>query len=238
MNEDFLRSLSDDGLIALKQVCDAFQPLVFETRRQPRVEPKAGVDAYLEFYSLLRAIVKTHGIGLPEKGIEGDDYHIQQTIVEAFRQAQAHAHTAITKREAGEKIQMLEDHFKLFISKPFAYEFTEDDIAKIQKNINALRELIGGSEQIDQNHKQRLLKRLERLQQELHKKISDLDRFWGLIGDASVVLKKLGEDATPLVEHVKSIMEIIWRAQTKAHSLPEGTKFPLISDGKDIEQSR
>ncbi len=74
----------------------------------------------------------------------------------------------------------------------FAYEFSEGDLNKVQTRINELRDLIFESPVIEDNHKQRLLKRLERLQSELHKKMSDLDRFWGFVGDASVVLGKFG----------------------------------------------
>ncbi len=64
------------------------------------------------------------------------------------------------------------------------------------------------------DHPAALLKRLERLQQEMHKKVSDLDRFWGLIGDAGVMLGKFGRDARPLVDTIKELTNCIWRAQT------------------------
>jgi len=57
----------------------------------------------------------------------------------------------------------------------FSYEFSENDFKEIQICINDLRGLISKSKLIEENHKQRLLKRLERLQSELHKRMSDLD---------------------------------------------------------------
>ena len=49
----------------------------------------------------------------------------------------------------------------------------------MQHLINELRDQISKTEALEQEHQQRLLHRLERLQAELHKKMSDLS----LLGD-------------------------------------------------------
>jgi hypothetical protein len=63
---------------------------------------------------------------------------------------------------------------------------------------------------------------------ELHKKVSDLDRFWGLIGDAGVVVGKLGENAKPIVDRIREIADIVWQTQSRAEELPSGTKLPQL----------
>lgn len=78
-----------------------------------------------------------------------------------------------------------------------SYKLSEDDISKIQEAINGLRELISKSEFIDSGHKDRLLSRLEKLQVELHKDISDFDMFWGYIVDSGAYLGQFGENAKP-----------------------------------------
>ena len=82
----------------------------------------------------------------------------------------------------------------------------------------------------EEDHKQRLLKRIEKLQAELHKKVSDLDKFWGLVGDAGVVLGKFGKDAKPLVDRITEIAKIVWQTQARAEELPSGTDMPLLSE--------
>jgi hypothetical protein len=115
----------------------------------------------------------------------------------------------------------------------FAYEFSEGDLNKVQTNINELRDLISDSEIIEDNHKQRLLKRLERLQSELHKKMSDLDRFWGFVGDAGVVMGKLGKDAKPFTDRIKDVMSIVWRTQARAEELESGAPNPFLKKNND-----
>lgn len=69
---------------------------------------------------------------------------------------------------------------------------------------------------------------MERLQSELHKKGSDLDKFWGLIGDAGVAIGKFGKDAKPFVDRIREITGIVWRTQSAAEELPSGTKIPFL----------
>lgn len=93
--------------------------------------------------------------------------------------------------------------------------------------------MINNAKGLEDDHKRRLLKRLEKLQSELHKRISDLDRFWGLIGDAGVMLRKLGNDAKPIVDRITELANIIWRAQSRAEGLPEADELPLLSSEND-----
>ena len=112
----------------------------------------------------------------------------------------------------------------------FFYEFTDGDINRIQILINELRAEISKSDLFEEDHRSRLLKRLERLQAEMHKKMSDIDRFWGLIGDAGVALGKFGKDAKPIVDRIKELSQIAWRTQSRAEELPSGSHNPLIEE--------
>jgi hypothetical protein len=113
----------------------------------------------------------------------------------------------------------------------FFYEFTENEVAEIQNRLNELRELITSSTELKDAHKIRLLRRLEQLQTELNKKMSDLDRFWGLIGDAGVAIRKFGKDTkrvAAMLAAIKTITWIVWKAQLMAHQLPPDTHHPLL----------
>jgi hypothetical protein len=113
------------------------------------------------------------------------------------------------------------------------YEFSTSDIDIIQSRLNSLRNIISSSNGLEENHRSRLLKRIEQLQTELHKKNSDLDRFWGLVGDASVVLKKIAgsaEDSKKIVESIKDIIKIIFAAQLIAYGLPYSDNVLVSND--------
>lgn len=129
--------------------------------------------------------------------------------------------------------QLLEEHKNRFLGvlgTRFTYHFSDNEVSRLQILINELREHIRKSKEIERNHKDRLLSRLEKLQSEVHKQVSDLDRFWGMVGDAGVVIKKLGEDAKPIVNRVTELMNIVWKAQAKAEGLPSDASNPVLRD--------
>ena len=122
------------------------------------------------------------------------------------------------------------NHFSLALSNTFGYEFTDGDLKRIRALINELRELITDNTELDEDHKRRLLKRLERMQSEIHKKVSDLNAFYGLAVEASVVLKKVGENAKPIVDRIKELTGISWNTQARAENLPSGTEPPMLEN--------
>ena len=66
--------------------------------------------------------------------------------------------------------------------------------------------------------------------------MSNLDKLWGLIGEAGVVLGKFGKDAKPLADRIREIAQITWRTQARAEELPSGARLPLLSDGKQEDE--
>ncbi|EKF9501433.1 hypothetical protein O1C20_003610, partial [Vibrio cholerae] len=131
------------------------------------------------------------------------------------------------------KVETYSNRYKNAFKNTFAYEFSKGDFERVQELINELRAQISTLEDLEPSHKQRLLKRLEKLQSELHKRVSDLDRFWGLIGDAGVVLGKLGADAKPIVDRIKEIAEIAWNTQSRAEELPSNSPNPMLGNTEE-----
>lgn len=132
------------------------------------------------------------------------------------------------RTKALDKHRSIEARFAKGIKKSFGYEFTSGDIERVQVLINELRELLSKEQRLDAGHKERLMKRLEALQQELHKKISTLDSFYVLVGDAGVALGKLGSDAKPLVDRIKELTQIGWKSQARAEQLSGSAENPWL----------
>jgi len=122
------------------------------------------------------------------------------------------------------------------LNRGFFYEFTEGDLNRAQELINELRGEISSSNLFEDEHRQRLLRRLEKLQSELHKKMRDVDRIWGLIGDAGIVIGKFGEDAKPFVDRIKELSQIAWRTQSHKEELPSDSKNPMLGVEPENEE--
>lgn len=126
-----------------------------------------------------------------------------------------------------DRLARMKERYTHAFSNSFSYEFSAGDLEQIQAALNNLRVQVQGAPFLEEAHRQRLLRRLEKLQSELHKKVSDLDRFWGLVGDAGVVLGKFGDDAKPIVDRIRELTGIIWRTQARAEELPSDAPMPL-----------
>lgn len=136
-------------------------------------------------------------------------------------------------QSSAQKLESIKSRFSITLANGFGYEFTDGDLKRIRTLINELRELIIANGELDDDHKQRLLKRLEKMQAEIHKKMSDLNSFYGLLVEASVVFKKVGENAKPIVDRIKELTSISWGTQARAENLPSGTEPPVL--GNDSE---
>ncbi|WP_426150029.1 hypothetical protein [Pseudomonas sp. DC3000-4b1] len=132
------------------------------------------------------------------------------------------------------RLKSLKQKFTAAITNGFGYEFTEGDLSRLQALINELRAHLQADTKLDDGHKRRLLKRLEALQRELHKKVSDVSNFYALLGDAGVAIGKLGTDAKPIVDRIREIAQIGWKAQARAEELPGSADNPLLGHDNEL----
>jgi hypothetical protein len=226
--EEFIASLKDEPISGAIQISETAMK-----RRSPWSD--GDYAALLEAYALTVELsladllpMKIDVSGL--KGNKGKDCdYISSFFTSLHHECIAHAEVARSQSNLS-RFDTLRNPFRASLGTAFFYEFSQGDVEKVQTLINELRELISASAHLDKDHKHRLLKRLERLQSEMHKKVSDLDRFWGLIGDAGVVLGKLGTDAKPIVDRIKEIADIVWSTQSRAEELPSGTSLPMLEN--------
>ena len=101
------------------------------------------------------------------------------------------------------------------------YSFSDEEYSSIQDHINNLRTKLQNSNDFEPNHKERLLKKLEELQKELHKKMSSLDKFLGGFLSVAHTLGLSAKEAKPFTDDVKDILNITLNAKSRGENLPE-----------------
>lgn len=119
------------------------------------------------------------------------------------------------------------ERYARMLREPTIASFGNTDWHQVQSLINQLRDLIRSATWLSAEHRQRLLARLEKMQQELHKETSSLDRTWAFLGEAARVLGKAGKDAKPLLDRVRELMDVIGRVAGWPASLPSDSKSSL-----------
>lgn len=226
LDDEFVTNLPSDPLNAVQAIFEKFERFRKASITAPGNYEDVSEQS-LQFLSLMTVIVDKFDITHLRKVPAASGEHNQNTknTIVYFQTVNGW----IQEERAKKKLSIGEDRFRVLLTNTFSYEFSDDETTRINQLISELRDIISQSELFEENHKQRLLRRLERLQSEVHKKVSDLDRFWGLVGDAGVALRKFGEDAKPIVDRVREITQIIWGAQAKAEGLPASDTIPLLT---------
>lgn len=228
-DEEFIKSLPDSPYPALKAICKRAIPFFRKSPRHGEI-----YELVVEAFAFTEAYIQANDLDIPVHPVPGANQDFQNMAIAYFQELQTSA-----EQQIGEvSFQDYKSKFGAQLGTVFHYEFSDGDLQRIQELINQLRELISGSEQLEENHKQRLLSRLEKLQSELHKKVSDLDRFWGSLLEASIVLGQLGENVKPMVNVIHKIVGIIWPAQARAFELPSDLPFKLLGPSQDDKDDK
>lgn len=225
-SDEFFYKVKNDPINGAKELCKIILSNINKLNLTD-----ADYENLIEGYTFLIELEEARLIELnfPKITIIGNKHSDTTNLIAAIH----HIENIIKEESVKLRLKHLKLHFKTSLSSVFHYEFTQGDLDRIQTLLNELRSAIADAPNLENDHRQRVLKRLENLQSELHKKVSDLDRFWGLIGDAGVVAGKLGSDAKPIVDRIKELTEITWRTQSKAEELPSGTQPTLIEHKTD-----
>jgi hypothetical protein len=101
------------------------------------------------------------------------------------------------------------------------YTFSDEEFESVQDSINKLRTKLQKTKDLDENHKERLLKKLEELQKELHKKMSSFDKFLGGFISIAHTLGASSKEAKPFTDDVKDILDITLNVESRGENLPE-----------------
>jgi len=224
---DFLTSLPSDNLEASVAIIDEF------TRRfEDSDYSKEDLKDYLEAYAIFCTFIKARKMDIQISSLDGlvnwreIENHVYSFVLERGKVLRE----TLAKRTTETILSDTEAEYTGIFSSEQTYEFSDKDIQHVQKLTDELRTLISSSTLIDDQHKRRLLRRLEAMQRELHKHTSDIDRFWGFVAEAGIVSRKFGEDMKPISDRVFELGKIVLAvilAKEGVHALPEITKLFL-----------
>ncbi|MGS2717940.1 hypothetical protein ACVBE9_07200 [Eionea flava] len=224
-NEEFIAKVEDNPIVGIVDACGMVLNRIEELSDNQSWSEEEH-ELLWESASFVRLIVEVNNfnVDIEYPGATGDIGINCQALSQYINEIR----DSFKEHAVKLSVESYTNRYKTALKNSFSYEFSQGDLERIQSLVNELRGQISENTNLDNAHKQRLLRRLENLQSELHKRVSDLDRFWGLVGDAGVVLGKLGKDAKPIVDRVREIAEIAWKTQARAEELPSDSPNPMI----------
>jgi len=225
---EFLTSLPTDNLEALVALTNELHRLISVDDEYLEKD----LILYLEVHAIFCTFIKMRKIDAEVAQIDDlvDWKEIEKRIWETISKNGTVWKRELTKRTTQTILSETEAQYSDIFSSEQTYEFSENDIERVQELTDELRKLISSSTLITEGHKRRLLRRLEAMQRELHKHTSDIDRFWGFVAEAGIVSRKFGEDMKPISDRVFELGRIVLAvimAKEGVHALPEISKLFL-----------
>jgi len=133
------------------------------------------------------------------------------------------------RKNYDKKVQVTKytDIFESKINDRFTYKLEDKEIDSIQDLLNKLRDMIYSSNEIEDEHKRRLLEKINQLQTELNKEISDFDKFLGLMMETATTFGKAGEAAMPFIKLIHKLQEVLGPIIRRNKSLPKDSADPF-----------
>lgn len=129
------------------------------------------------------------------------------------------------------KYQLLSEieNKKKILGKGFYFQFGDREFNRLKELFGEILDLIEASKVMEDAHRKRLIKRIETVNDSVHRKLSDLDKLWGLVSEVSILNEKYHKEAQDIVAKIGEVLQIAWKIQIKAEALPVDTHNPLLS---------
>jgi len=119
------------------------------------------------------------------------------------------------ERDATERAELLEEHFQVLLDNHLGYDLNEQQLVELRRWVTELQARISGTHTLPEHRHERLLRRLDKLQLELHTKLSSLDRLYGTIMEVVVVAQSLGDESQAVIDIAGKIFAIIWAVHSR-----------------------
>lgn len=223
-DDTLIDSLPNDPIGGAIRICDqTFEALPHDVSNWDGDE----YAVLMECYALLLGMAEASLIDIPSFKFDTNaSANIRSESIKLHHFISG-VRSACVANSAKQKFLKQKAQYGAMLGAGFTYEFTQGDLDRVQELLNELRVQIRDCPKFAEEHRRRLLLKLEKLQAEVHKKMSSLDNFWGIVLEGGVVLKKLGDDAKPIVDRIRELAGLAWRTQARAEDLPTDATLPM-----------
>ena len=224
-----LNHLPGDNLEALAALCTEFERFDGHARQLPEHH-----DDYVEALGILKGFAAARDAKVQPFPEIGQQRHQNiACIATYFSQVRTAVRAELIGRHSRGYLDSKTEEYLALFARAQVYEFSEEEFRRAQVLVGELRELLQENSLITEEHQKRLLRRLESVRGELHKRTSDIERFWGFLGEAAIVMRKFGDDLKPISDRVLELSRIVLGAifaKEGIKALPELSRLLMRED--------
>lgn len=202
IDEKFINCETDNPLHTLEEF------LIDVIGKLPKTENGLDKIEEIKALNIINAYCKAHS--LPTVSLNNI------TLNTSFAQFSGNLKSRLTNLILNETADNYENLFK-----KQAYALNDNEFQTIQEGINKLRDKVNNTKELHQEHKARILKKLNEMQTELNKNMSTFD---SIIGKSMIVLKTISfgrkEIVTPLMKDAIELTKELNRIETIHSEIP------------------
>lgn len=124
----------------------------------------------------------------------------------------------------------LDDIKKKFASKlksENVYTADDNEVIILKKQLIALRNEVEKNSLLDEDYKFRIIRKIDKILSTSYKSMTDLNPFWGLIGEKGIIIGKVGTEKKVIPELINFLADTIWKIQLRSEKMPVNTPLQI-----------
>lgn len=181
--------------------------------------------------AFLEQFINKHKIQIGLEKIKLHQGDTSEIFAGIFRNYEALRRWVLTEGSPRQYQTYYENYKKLLGShEVLTYEFTDIEHDRIQELINELREAIKQDEFLEKDHRRRMLNRVNQIQKEFDKTMSNIDVFLGIMVDFSSAIGTCGENIKPMIDRVREVLDIVSVVAARAQGIDVPLALPNYDD--------
>ncbi len=208
--ENFLEDIKD-----LFDKSDSFHSAI------PTSNEHKHIEDYIRDYAMFSAIIDNIGLRFKLIDTTKNANDIIKNFVSRIRSLQLKARSIHLSNVYEETSSSFSKNDIVYNT---LFEATEKDVSIIIENISNIRIVLLETHEIEEQHRLRLLNKLDSLQSEFHRSISRVDVFLAFILDLGDTIGGFGKKIEPAIESAERIKKLIYGKQEGQRQLPPPPK--------------
>ncbi len=207
-DDDFFNNLPNEPIVAAHKISNTF--CAFD-RSIPDKDKQEFLEHYLTAMGAFQAFADAYALNFDFPQLSGDREQNTREIRSFFYTLR----DALDAEVAKLTVEQARSKFSSRFARASYFEIPEENLKKLQLLFNSIRYEVERNQSINDEARWRLLKKLEATELKVQKKMIDLDRLWGFMGEARVILSTSGDDTRIILDRINEIARITRAAQSK-----------------------